>query len=467
MIRELCEKHTDLNEEDILQLIQLNDMLPYFCELSNADIFLDCFLKGEEKAIVVAHIIPEGDSLYKNTAVGQIALPQNEPVVFFARQTGQAIRDIKGLTQENKVVLQRAVPIKNKSNIIIGMLIEEQDMTKSIYSKRKIDELGKVAEQFTETILTISGNQNIITNHIRSGIITFNDEHSATYANTEAERIYRQANFNKGIIGRSFKTLSPDPKISVEEVLSGKVSEYECIFGDMILSVKCSVPQNSSVAGIIMLLEDISDIKRKEKELVQKTIAVQEMHHRIKNNLQIISSILSIQERRSNVEETKKVLRDNVGRISSIAAIHELLINSMEESTGLLNLIKKLTDNIKSYVITDEKKIDIAIVGEEMELSGDVAVSVAIVLNELITNAIEHGFKSKNEGKVIVSVNSGLLYSTITVEDNGTGFVVGDTEKRSIGLDLVEITVREKLKGELKINSSPRGTIASFDFNVK
>jgi len=97
-------------------------------------------------------------------------------------------------------------------------------------------------------------------------------------------------------------------------------------------------------------------------------------------------------------------------------------------------------------------------------VNSDKGTSIAIVVNELITNAVKHAFKSKAEGKIIVNINPGKEYSSITVEDNGSGFDVNNIKKSSLGLSLIELTVKEKLNGKIQILSNENGSKINFDF---
>lgn len=464
MLRMLCGRYTDLTIEDIEKLETINSMFEYFCELTETDMFIDCFFKDEEKAIVVAHSKSRTSLLYKNNITGEIVLPQNEPVVFFTRQTGASIRDIKGVTQENKIAMQRSIPIKNNNGKIIAVLVEEKDMTRAIYKNKKIQQLEKTMNQLTEAIFEISGNDNLITNSISEGILTFNENMILTYINPEGQKLFKSLGFGNNFLGLSFDDMTFSREISREKVLSKEITEENLSIGNKHLIIKYKVNNTLSEPLLIMLIEDVSDLKEKEKELINKSVMVQEMHHRIKNNLQTISSILSIQSRRSNCIETKEALSENINRINSIATIHEILTNSPDQIINIKSLFEDIMCNIKSYAITDNKNIKISIVGDDVEVVSDKAISIAIIINELITNSIVHGFSNKSTGDIKIIIGKGGFYSHITIEDNGCGFDVNNLREGSLGMDLVKIMVNENLRGNLKIHSKDYGTTISFDF---
>jgi two-component sensor histidine kinase len=156
---------------------------------------------------------------------------------------------------------------------------------------------------------------------------------------------------------------------------------------------------------------------------------------------------------------------ETMSRINSIAAIHELTENTVDETVSLKEILSKIACNTKNYVRSDCQDIEIDITGDDMRIEADQGVQIAIVINELVSNAVIHGFHNIDTGKIIITINKGTLYTTISVEDNGIGFHEADIErKQGLGLDLVKITVKEKLKGDLKISSDNMRTCISFDF---
>lgn len=195
---------------------------------------------------------------------------------------------------------------------------------------------------------------------------------------------------------------------------------------------------------------------------------LREVHHRIKNNLQLVASILNLQARRCDDPATQKILRENVSRVLSISAIHDIL--TRDESSfrviDCLVLLEQLRLNLQSFVPQD-KHIAIQVSGDRVNLNADLAGSVSLVVNELITNALEHAFEGRERGNIQVSFCAGTLFHTVTVSDDGTGFDSSDTRKGSLGLNLVEATVCDRLHGHMSIHSDCHGSRVSFDFKTE
>jgi len=203
-------------------------------------------------------------------------------------------------------------------------------------------------------------------------------------------------------------------------------------------------------------------------EEVFDSVALREVHHRVKNNLQLVASILSLQARRCDSEPTKNILLENVGRVLSIAAIHDILTNSTNgfRQVDSLSLLEHLQKNLQSLA-TEGKRIVITVTGSSAPLPADIASSMALVVNELVTNALKHAFKDRTGGHIEIAFCAGKLYHTVTVTDDGSGFDPSDAGSSRLGLNIVEATVRDKLKGHLTIRSDAGGSCASFDFKAE
>lgn len=212
------------------------------------------------------------------------------------------------------------------------------------------------------------------------------------------------------------------------------------------------------------IITKLLSVKSNEK-LDKRNVAMLEINHRVKNNLQVIASILNLQARRATFPEVKKTLIENVNRVLSISAIHDILCSadSSCESINSRVLFQKLLRNYHS-LSPENCKITFELLGDDFDLTADKATSISIVVNELITNAVLHAFVGRRQGAIKLTTSKGYLYSTISIEDNGIGFEYVRRNVSSFGLDIVSATIKDKLKGKLWINSNSTGTKVVFDF---
>ncbi|MEK3936630.1 sensor histidine kinase [Sporosarcina sp. FSL W7-1349] len=205
-----------------------------------------------------------------------------------------------------------------------------------------------------------------------------------------------------------------------------------------------------------------------DKQDVIKSIIVQEIHHRVKNNLQVISSLLRLQKRRTSSKEVANVFQDSISRISSMALVHDHLAQSGIGEANVKTLIKQVASLLVTSSSTPDQNISVSVEGESVFCPSDKATAVALIVNELIQNSIKHAFLLRDEGNIDITLTVRKQMVTIIVMDNGCG--IGDSflpsETSSLGLQLVDMLVEERLQGVLSFLQSDKGTKVSITFPI-
>ncbi|WDV45102.1 sensor histidine kinase [Clostridiaceae bacterium M8S5] len=466
MIEQLCKKYTRLSDLEIDKLKQIANMLPMIADLVRADVFIDCLIKDSDVAIVVAEAKPStGKSMYESSVVGQLAYRLNEPAALRTLEVGMATRDLKAITQENKTVIQNTIPIKNDKEKTIGVLIMEEDVTQHLAQSRQMELLSETTEHLSETLLTFKDQEDNITKHINEAIVIFNKNKIATYANPGAINLYRKLGYRDNIVGMGFDNLVLGG-ISFEKIMKDSTFEVcEVIVGNLCLQTKYAfLKHKDKINGVVMFIKDNTDVKQKEKELILRSVAIKEIHHRVKNNLQTIASLLNLQSRRIDNKVVKKAFNESISRILSIAITHELLAQKGVDDIDIKTILSRLKDTTTVYSIPPGKNIQIKVIGDSITVNSDKATSIALIVNELLQNSVDHGFADREEGNIEILIQKGCLYSSISVIDNGVGFNTQSASKGHLGQKIVEQIVKDKLSGHLIIESSPKGTRTMFDF---
>ena len=203
-----------------------------------------------------------------------------------------------------------------------------------------------------------------------------------------------------------------------------------------------------------------------EQSLIEKEVLLKEIHHRVKNNLQIISSLLDEQARSSSDAQLKKMMKEGQDRVQSMALIHQNLYQSDNLSgINIRAYINELTKNI-SHSQAAAQNVEIALDVDDAKLDIDTAIPVGLILNELITNAFKYAFAGKETGKISIGFheNADKKY-LVEVADNGIGLPNDfDIRKaKSLGLNLVQGLVRQ-LDGTMKFTGSAQGTNFELQF---
>jgi two-component sensor histidine kinase len=265
-----------------------------------------------------------------------------------------------------------------------------------------------------------------------------------------------------------------DLKALTQEAMDVKQDVVPIFSGDGIIigvlirerDISSSILQEKKYNTLARQKEEDSEMSFPLSPDLQKTV-VRETYHRVKNSLQLVASILNLQARQAQDSKIRQIFEENVARVLSIASTHDMIAMSDEgKNISLRNLLKKVACNAVN-VVSPARPVRVEVDGDDIALNGDTASSVALVVNELISNAVLHGFEESVEGKVSVTVHSGILHSAIWVEDNGCGFDSEEADYQRLGLQLVSLMVREKLKGDFFVSSSDKGTKASFSFKLK
>jgi Signal transduction histidine kinase len=198
-------------------------------------------------------------------------------------------------------------------------------------------------------------------------------------------------------------------------------------------------------------------------------LVLKETHHRVKNNLQLIASMLGLQARNSVHTEVRTAFTENIGRILSIASVYDVLSienhgsDEKKRPVQLIALLEKVCYTVLEYSSSETCRLRAEVSGDDIPLDGDRAVHIALVVNELVTNAVKHAFAERNEGVIQVKVRRGNSYSSIVVEDDGRKYNPPRETDGGLGMHIVRALVT-KLGGTLRIESEDNGNRTTFDF---
>lgn len=203
--------------------------------------------------------------------------------------------------------------------------------------------------------------------------------------------------------------------------------------------------------GALVLCRDVSELRRREQELVTKDATIREIHHRVKNNLQTVAALLRMQSRRMHSEEAKQGLEQAMRRVATIALVHETLSQGLAQNVDFDELIDRQF-RLSAEVASPLQKVRTEREGEFGELPSDFATPLALVINELVTNAVEHGLQEKG-GTVRLSAKryknaAGDDALTVKIADDGVGLPEGHIAE-GLGLQIVRTLVTSELGGSI------------------
>jgi two-component sensor histidine kinase len=248
---------------------------------------------------------------------------------------------------------------------------------------------------------------------------------------------------------------------SLPLVLTGKApwrSDLETKLGTLNLRAIVLKARGERI-GALVLCRDVSELRRQERELITKDATIREIHHRVKNNLQTVASLLRMQSRRSKSEETKDNLDQAMRRVAAIAMVHDSLSSGLAQDVNFDEIFDRVlmlaTELAASHGTTVKTIKD----GKFGQLKSETATALAVVLTELVTNAVEHGLADRS-GLVAVSAERAGKKLSISVADNGSGLPDGQVGS-GLGTQIVKTLVTAELRGTISwLSPSEGGTTA-------
>lgn len=202
-----------------------------------------------------------------------------------------------------------------------------------------------------------------------------------------------------------------------------------------------------------------------ENALKEKEFLIKEIHHRVKNNLQIISSMLSLQSDVIENKEAKEVLQESRLRINSMSIIHQMLYNKSSMSEiAFSEYLKSLLSQIESSYSSQAHPVKTILKSDAITINIDTAIPLGLIVNELVTNSFKHAFSPKQEGTIEIHFTKQSEQYVLTVRDNGKGFKPESSKVQGLGTELVQM-LTQQLNGNIEYRTE-NGTVAELNFKL-
>jgi two-component sensor histidine kinase len=492
MPNSLVEKHLNLSEAAAAFLQTIEQQMGIVADLSRADILI-YGRKSPKELIVVAHAQPHSLAhVYAKSRAGRIVSIDHRPEILRALTTGRRQEDQRSVISEGAPVVRQTFPIyypptssipemgpagsqpscKDKPEIIGALIIvtnlieHERHRLRSKVFKRALKNLHLMllaGQVIGAEALSPFGEQD--------GILIVDNSGLIQYASGIAVNLYRRVGYRETLAGRLLSTLETGDEELLRETLAQKrCLERAAEEGDRFwirktiplisypnsywaLLVSAIFAKSLKVNSVLITLHDDTETRRQDQELQVKNALIQEVHHRVKNNLQTIAGLLRMQMRRAQSEEARQVLEETLSRILSVAVIHEFLSSDSSNIINIKEVGNRIVSQLQYGMLSADTKIHLEVTGEPIYLPARQATSCALIINELVQNAIEHGFEKKKEGIVQVNLEDNGDEVIIKVADNGDG-LPGDLDLEdtdSLGLKIVKILVEGDLKGQIQL----------------
>jgi two-component system, sensor histidine kinase PdtaS len=426
-------------------------------DLSFSDLLLYVPARHEEVFEICAQLRPfTSQTLYPQDMVRTRVTQPDQPIVERAFREGQIWAQDEPVLVDGIPLRMDAVPVRFNGQVIAVMTKEGSPAT----SRRP----GRLEEVYLEAAEKVSA---MIAAgdfpfrqtppgewpRVSDGLLVLDESGSITWASPNALSSLRRLGVKDNVLGRSLDALglgtSPTRRgLRTKRLLDGEFTRGE---NHVTLRVMPLLSEGRAV-GALVLSRDVSEVRQKERMISVKDATIREIHHRVKNNLQTIASLLRLQVRRLHSDEAKAALQESVLRIGSIALVHETLAEQTSDVGEFGEVARRIGAMVSEGLVLPERGIEVKVTGSTGPLSADLATPLAVTLAELLQNAIEHAFPNDLPGTVGIEVAEEGDRVTVVVWDDGVGLGDGPLEGERLGLQIVRSLI-EEMGGSVTITS--------------
>ena len=301
---------------------------------------------------------------------------------------------------------------------------------------------------------------------VGDGLVRLDASGKVTYASPNAQSAYRRLGLPVHLVGEDLAAvtarLADDPLEGTD--ISGRIlaalrgeaparREIDARGASMLLRALPLMPASVPI-GALILVRDITEVRRRDLALMTKDATIREIHHRVKNNLQTVAALLRLQARRAPA--ARVALEESVRRVASIALVHETLSMTSDEVVEFDGIVDRVA-TAAAEVAASDAKVSIRREGRFGVLPAEIATPLVMVLNELLVNAVGHGFAEGDGGEVVVTAERRGKELHMTVADTGNGlpedFDLDSSER--LGLQIVRTLVTGELRGTIGLHPRP------------
>ncbi len=470
---EAVNRRAGLTESDVAFLRRVEKDMGIVADISRADMLIYCPVDATH-AMVVAQARPHSIlPIHPDPIIGRTATPSEEPYIFKALRWKRRTRGDLTLIADGAPIVQEVYPLWNDQGAMVGVLSIETNLLEHERHRRRSKVFQRALRWLQEMLLRreLTGVEGLSPFGEHDGILVVDAQKKIRYVSGIATNLYRKLGYMDSLIGRPLSDLETVD----EELVSTAMREGHCLEREVeergriwikkVIPLLCrddrlnwlrklaSLPSpRSRLAGVMLTVHDETEARRKEQELKVKSAMIQELHHRVKNNLQTIASLLRLQRRRVKSEEAQRALQESINRILSVAVVHEFLSHQEARVINIRDVSQRIIEQTRA-VMDPRKRIRLSLKGPSVYLPTRQATACALIVNELLQNAVEHGYERRSTGVISVELEDEGDKVLIAVKDDGQGLPRDFSLNRieSLGLQIVQTLVRDDLRGDFEL----------------
>ncbi|MQY13621.1 putative sensor histidine kinase pdtaS [Streptomyces sp. RB5] len=489
-MNDLVRQHTALTETDLEWLHLLVSEWQLLADLSFADLVLWIPTLEGSRYVSVAQMRPNtGPTSYQDDMVGHLVPRGRRPMLDVAYDEGRIVREGDPEWREEVPVRVESIPVRREGRVL-GVIARNTNLltvrTPSRLELTYLQSASDLAQMIAAGAFPYPGQsmESEASPRVGDGLLRLDADGVVQYASPNALSAFHRLGHAADLVGLHLGKATAELALHqgpVDEALvklaSGwapRETEVEGSGGVIQLRAIPLKPKGARI-GSLVLLRDVTELRRRERELITKDATIREIHHRVKNNLQTVAALLRLQSRRLAAHDpdgrAREALDEAVRRVGSIAIVHETLSQTLDERVEfdeIADRVLAMVAEISPGRVTGRRT------GRFGVLDAEVATPLAMVLTELLQNALEHGFGPGDTGTVEVgalrSGNRDKARLLVTVQDDGRGLPPGfdAATAGNLGLQIVRTLVEGELGGTFTMEPAPEGgTRVALDLPVQ
>ena len=477
MLEELLLDRAGLDGDTVDHLQLLLADWQVLADLSFADLLLFIPYRlpdGTDAYLCVGQMRPyTAQTIYQEDLVGQAFPVTDRPMVSRAISDGRVIRDADPDWSTGVPVREEAIPVRFRGEMVAVVTREANVSTARSPSQLELTYLqsaGELAQMLADGTFPYAGDhpeERELSPRVGDGIMRVDAGGSVTYASPNAISAYRRLGSLEHLLGQNLRDFDLGAKELLTALNRGEPIETEVERqGAIVMRRLLPLISHDDVIGGLVLVREVTELRRHERALRLKDATIREIHHRVKNNLQTVASLLRLQARRLQSEEARDALTESVRRIASIALVHETLSQESRQRVDFVKVARRIIDMLADGLTDPDIPVEFRLDGEPGELPADVATPLALVMTELLQNCVEHAFPAAHEGgepaggTVVLGFVRASDHLAVRVADDGVGLPEGASIEglANLGLQIARTLVESELGGTLTATSSSQGT---------
>lgn len=476
-LRETAEAFGPITEAEADWLSLLVADWQVIADLSFADLVL--WRETGDGFVAIAHCRPStGPTVHLDDVVGHLASDGRVEHLRRALAEGGIVASREPRWDETYAVREDALPVVMEGRAIAVMTREVSQAVSRSSSRLELnykgaaDDLLRMVTAGDYPMHTSQTAQRRGAPRVGDGVLRLDAVGHVSYASPNALSCFHRLGVHGSLMNKSLprvvSELLEDQGV-VDETLAMVVAGRASWRTDLEANGAClslraiPVSESGERVGAVLLCRDVSDVRRRERELVTKDATIREIHHRVKNNLQTVAALLRLQSRRVQAPEAKDALAEAMRRVATIALVHETLSGTLDELVNFDELVSR-SIRMAADVASPDTQVRIVNTGDFGLIPAQYASSLALVITELVTNAVEHGFEGRERGTITLHAERDGHALAVSIADDGVGIEV---DPSGLGSQIVRTLVVNELSGSIEWTRAEVGSVVRITARVE